>query len=469
MTTTVRVRAASLLAVFTVVVDNTKVNVALPTLAQALATDATTLQWVVESYVLAFAALLLLGGAVTDRFGPAPTMRLGLIGFAAGSVLAAAAPSVGVLIAARVLTGLAAALVMPATLAALVATAPKDRARAVAGWTGVVALSVAVGPVLGGALLVATTWPSLFWLNVPLALGVAVALPRSAHQPIPTAARLDLRGSVLLSGIMLGVVAAVTEAPRLPWLIVPAIAVALLCAAGYARHHRRGDPVLPLVVFRSPQLRISAAALSAMFAAIFGIAFLMPQYLQIVRGVGPLDAGLYILAYAIALVVAAVAAGSVPARYRRLLVTSGLATAAAVHAITALGLTSTTSGWALTAGLAAVGIGIGLAQTPLTDMLLGALGPRTGLGSALNDAVREVAGVIGVALLGSVAVTVTGPNASDSALLDGVRFAAAVAAALLAIAAAATARTTSFTITTGGAPEPDGLTAAVGDRAPRPA
>ncbi|HKQ41452.1 MAG TPA: MFS transporter [Pseudonocardia sp.] len=152
-----RTLAAALLAAFTVVIDNTKVNVALPTLASAFSVDETTLQWIVESYVLAFAALLLLGGAVADRFGPTATMRAGLLAFAAGSAVAAAAPSAGVLVAARVLTGLEAALVMPATLAAVLASAPDDRSRGVAGWTGVVALGVAVGPLVGGALLVVAT------------------------------------------------------------------------------------------------------------------------------------------------------------------------------------------------------------------------------------------------------------------------------------------------------------------------
>lgn len=425
--------AASLVAVFTVVVDNTKVNVALPVLARAFAADETTLQWVVESYVLAFAALLLLGGAVTDRFGPRATMRVGLVAFAAGSVLAAVAQSAGVLVAARVLTGLAAALVMPATMAAVVAAVP-ERSRAVAGWTGVVALGVAVGPVVGGALLVAAGWPSLFALNVPLALGAAVALPRGPH-PLPVVGRLDVRGSALLSGVLVGAVAAVTEAPRHAWLVAPLLAVALACAAGYVRHERRGDAVLPLALFRSSALRASAGPLAVMFAAIFGVAFLLPQYLQLVRGVGPLATGLFVLAYAVALVVAALAAGAVPPRHRRRVVTAGLAVAAAVHALAALGLGPATSGWALAGGLAAVGAGIGLAQTPLTELLLHAVGPRTGLGSALNDAVREVGGVAGVAALGSLAVVVAG-----AALLDGVRAAFAAAAVLLALSAAATAR-----------------------------
>jgi predicted MFS family arabinose efflux permease len=249
-----------------------------------------------------------------------------------------------------------------------------------------------------------------------------------------------VRGSAMLAGVLFGLVTAATEAPRHPWLVVPAVACALLCAAGYARHQRRRDPVLPLDVFRRASLRVSAGALSAMFAAIFGIAFLLPQYLQLVRGVGPLGTGLYVLAYAFALVVASLAAGAVPARHRRLLVTVGLLAAAAVHVLTAVTLAPSTSEWALTAGLATVGIGIGLAQTPLTALLLDAVGPRTGLGSALNDAVREVGGVVGVAVLGSTTVAVAGPAATGSTLLDGVRVAAAVGAALLAIAATVTAR-----------------------------
>ena len=434
-----RILAAALLAAFTVVIDNTKVNVALPTLASAFAVDETTLQWIVESYVLAFAALLLLGGAVADRFGPTATMRAGLLAFAAGSAVAAAAPSAGVLVAARVLTGLAAALVMPATLAAVLASAPDDRSRGVAGWTGVVALGVAVGPLVGGALLVVATWQALFWLNVPLAVGAAVAVSRTPRPAAPTT-RFDVRGCVLLAGVMLGLVAAVTEAPRHAWLVVPAGAGAALCAVAYARHQRRGEPVLPLALFRSPRLRVAIGALSAMFGAIFGVAFLLPQYLQVVRGVGPFGTGLYVLAYALALVGSSVAAGAVARRHRRLLVTSGLLAAAAVHALAAYGLGPATSAWALAAGLAVVGVGIGFAQTPLTELLLQSVGPRTGLGSALNDAVREVGGVVGVAVLGSLAVAVAGPAAGAPALLDGMRAAFAVAAVVLGLAAATTAR-----------------------------
>jgi len=434
-----RTLAAALLAAFTVVIDNTKVNVALPTLASAFAVDETTLQWIVESYVLAFAALLLLGGAVADRFGPTATMRAGLLAFAAGSAVAAAAPSAGVLVAARVLTGLAAALVMPATLAAVLASAPDDRSRGVACWTGVVALGVAVGPLVGGALLVVATWQALFWLNVPLAVGAAVALSRTPRPAAPTT-RFDVRGCVLLAGVMLGLVAAVTEAPRHAWLVVPAGAGAALCAVAYARHQRRGEPVLPLALFRSPRLRVAIGALSAMFGAIFGVAFLLPQYLQVVRGVGPFGTGLYVLAYALALVGSSLAAGAVARRHRRLLVTSGLLAAAAVHALAAYGLGPATSVWALAAGLAVVGVGIGFAQTPLTELLLQSVGPRTGLGSALNDAVREVGGVVGVAVLGSLAVAVAGPAAGAPALLDGMRAAFAVAAVVLGLAAAATAR-----------------------------
>ena len=452
MNSTRRTVAASLLAAFTVVIDNTKVNVALPTLANAFAVDETTLQWIVESYVLAFAALLLLGGAVADWFGPTATMRAGLLVFAAGSAAAAVAPSAGTLVAARVLTGLAAALVMPATLAAVVAAARDDRSRGVAGWTGVVALGVAVGPLVGGALLVAATWPALFWLNVPLAVGAAAALPR-APRPTAPATRFDVRGCALLAGVMLGLVAAVTEAPRHAWLVVPAGAVAAFCAVAYGRHQRRGEPVLPLALFRSARLRTAVGALSAMFGAIFGIAFLLRQYLQVVRGVGPFGTGLCVLAYALALVVSALAAGAVPRRHRRLLVTSGLLAAAAVHGLAAFGLGAATSAWALAAGLAVVGVGIGAAQTPLTELLLHAAGPRNGLGSALNDAVREVGGVVGVAVLGSLAVAVAGPAATGPALLDGMRAAFAVAAVVLVLAAATTARSAvATTATAPGAP-----------------
>lgn len=438
MPTTDRTMLAAAAAAFVVVLDNTKVNVALPTLATQLHGDESTLQWIVQAYVLAFAAPLLLSGGLADRYGRHRTLRVGLLAFAAASALAAAAPSTGLLISARIGTGLAAALVMPATLAAVSAAAPtpQRRTKAVAGWTAVVALAVAVGPPVGGVLLAVTGWPILFWINVPLALAAALLLPRATDAD-PDTTRLDVRGSLLLTGFVLGIVTAATELPRAGWTGAPVVAgacAAVACATAYAFHQRRGAPILPLAMFRQRRLRTAAVVLAAMFGALFGIAFLVPQYLQVVRGDSPLTSGLLILPYALALTAGSLAAGALPARWRATLVVAGLVATAAVHAIAAVGLAPRTPTVALVVGLAVIGVGIGLAQPVLTDAVLASAGDRAGLGSALNDAIREVGGVTGVAVLGSIAAA-AGPLVA-TAMLTGIRWAAAAAALLLLIAAA---------------------------------
>jgi MFS family permease len=438
-----RTAAAAGLAAFTVILDNTKVNVALPTFAALWEADEAALQWIVQAYVLAFAAPLLISGALTDRFGRRATLRAGLLAFAGTSAVAALAGSTQVLILARVLTGLAASLVMPATLAALSAAMPTSqrRARAVAAWTAVVALAVAVGPPVGGALLAAGRgWPILFWINVPLALAAAAVLPWGAESRAVTA-QLDVWGCLLLAGAVLGVVTAVTEVPHVGWTGAPVpfgAAAAVLCAAGYWRHHRHGDPVLPLGLFRGTRLGTATCALLVMFGALFGIAFLVPQYLQVVRGESPLGSGLLVLPYALALAAGSIAAGVLPARFRGGLVVAGLAATAGMHVVAGLGLTARSPVSALVLGLAVIGLGIGLAQPVLTDALLAGTGARAGLGSALNDVVREVGGVAGVAVLGSIAAAAGGAGTplSGTALLTGIRFAAMAAAALMLVATA---------------------------------
>jgi DHA2 family multidrug resistance protein-like MFS transporter len=438
-----RTAAAAGLAAFTVILDNTKVNVALPTFAALWDADEAALQWIVQAYVLAFATPLLISGALTDRFGRRATLRAGLVAFAGTSAVAALAGSTQVLILARVLTGLAASLVMPATLAALTAAmpTPQRRARAVAGWTAVVALAVAMGPPVGGALLAAGRgWPILFWINVPLVLAAAAVLPWGV-EPRAVTARLDVWGCLLLAGAVLGVVTAVTEVPHVGWTGAPVslgAAAAVLCAAGCWRHQRHGDPVLPLKLFRGTRLGTATCALLVMFGALFGIAFLVPQYLQVVRGESPLGSGLLVLPYALALAAGSIAAGALPARFRGGLVVAGLAATAGVHAVAGFGLTARSRVSALVLGLAVIGLGIGLAQPVLTDALLAGTGARAGLGSALNDVVREVGGVAGVAVLGSIAAAAGGAGTplSGTALLTGIRFAAVAAAALMLVATA---------------------------------
>ena len=371
-----------------------------PTLAQALAADETTLQWIVESYVLAFAALLLLGGAAADRFGPEATMRAGLSGSRRARSSRRRRRRRVCWSTARVLTGLAAALVMPATLAAVAAWGAGDRSRAVGGWTGVVALGrrVRAGRRRGAAGGCGVAEPVLAERAARARRrGGTAAQGAPRYPPSPG----SMCGQRHACGVLFGVVAAATEAPRHPWLVVPASPAR--CSAQRLLHAISGAAIrcCRWTCSGRESLRVSAGALSAMFAAIFGIAFLLPQYLQLVRGVGPLGTGLYVLAYAFALVVASLAAGAVPAA----------APAPAGDGRAARrGCGPRTDG----GGPGPVDVGMGAHRRarngrdrhrarsdPADRVAAPRAGPRTGLGSALNDAVREVGGVVGVAVLGS--------------------------------------------------------------------
>ena len=404
---TLAVLCVSLLVI---VLDNTIVNVALPTLVRDLGTSITDLQWVVDAYTLVFAGLLLTMGSLGDRFGRQGALSIGLAIFGLASAAAAFAGGVTPLILARGVMGVGAALIMPATLSILinVFTEARERALAIGIWSAVAGLAVALGPVAGGFLLERFWWGSVFLVNVPIVVIALVAgkflVPTSRN---PNQPPIDRVGA-LLSIVGLGaLVASIIEAPTRGWtapLILAGFALALGSLAGFVLWELRSRaPMLDVRFFSNPRFTAASLTISITFFALFGFIFLATQYLQFVLGYSAFEAGLRTLPFAAALMVMAPLSSKAVERFgtKRIVVLGMLVFASGL----VVASTSTvTSGFA-PVGLAMVlmGAGMGFASAPATESIMGSLPKEhAGVGSAVNDTSREVGGALGVAVLGSL-------------------------------------------------------------------
>ena len=439
------------LSLLVIVVDSTIVNVALPTFARDLHAGTSGLQWIVDAYTLTFAALLLLAGAIADRYGRHHALTAGLAVFAAGSLAAALTHSTAELIAARAIMGVGGAFIMPATLSIItsVFTDHAERTKAIGLWSAVSGLGVAIGPVAGGWLLAHFSWGSIFLVNLPI---VAVALA-AGHWLVPAsraphATRLDLTGALLSVAALTALTYAIIEAPVNGWLSgrtlgLGAIAVGLL-GAFFLREARTGHPMLPLTVFRNPRFTGAGITLTILFFALSGAVFLTTQIYQLVLGYSPLAAGLRALPSAAALAVFSPVGASLAKRAGALVpVTIGLSAVAAGLVFFATG--SATSGYGhYVIAMIAVSTGIGLAMSAATSASMRELPPaQAGVGSAVNDTTRNMGSVLGVAVFGSITASVTASKVAAghtmaSAFVSGADQ-AVIAGAIAAIAGAAIA------------------------------
>ncbi len=404
------VLAVMCLAVFTVNVDTTIVNVTLPTLVAELGATTRDLQWIVDSYLLVFAALVLAGGSLSDRFGRRAVLVVGLAVFGLGNTLAAFADTPGLLIAARALTGVGAAAVFPTTLSILtqVFRARAERARAIGLWGASTGLAVAFGPITGGALLEQYWWGSTFLVKLPIA-AVAIALvvalvPESSD---PAAPRIDLPGLVL-SALGLGaLVFTIIEAPGHGWGSVRTLlgfAVAAAMFGAFVRHERRtSSPMLDLRLFADSRFTSAALAITVAFFALFGFIFLITQYFQFLRGYSPLETGVRILPVALCVAIGSLAGTLLVVRLgNKLVVTTGLLSLAVAYAWVSTA-SNATSYLEIAGQMVLLGLGMGLTSAPATESIMGAVQTdKAGIGSAVNDATREVGGTLGVAVIGSV-------------------------------------------------------------------
>lgn len=389
--------------------DNTILNVALPSIVRSLGASASQLQWMVDAYAVVFAGLLLSLGALGDRAGRKWVFMAGLVVFGGGSAFAAWSGSPDRLTAARAVMGVGAAALMPGTLSILtnVFTAEQDRVRAIGIWSGTTGIGVALGPILGGILLAHFWWGSIFLVNVPFAVAGLVAaiwlVPNSANpsstRPDPVGALLSIFGlGLLLWGII--------EAPGRGWtspLILGALAAAVVALTSFGVWERRiNHPMLPLRFFADRRYSAAIAALALVLFALLGMFFLMTQYLQFALGYSALEAGVRISPVALALLVVApisvVVARRVGTKY---VVTGGMILIAIGLAV--LSSTTVEGTYRDCIGpLVLVGVGVALALAPSTESVIGSLPlAEAGVGSATNDTAMQVGGALGVGVLGT--------------------------------------------------------------------
>jgi MFS transporter, DHA2 family, multidrug resistance protein len=407
------------LSVFLVVVDNTIVNVALPTLSRDLSASTSQLQWIVDAYSLVFAGLLLAGGSLGDRFGRKGALQVGLTWFALTSLLAAFAGSSEQLIAARAAMGLGAALVFPATLAILtnVFTEPSERAKAIGVWSATSGLAVALGPITGGYLLEHFWWGSVFLVNIPVVL-VALVL---GHVVLPVtrdpdAGRLDPVGLLTsIAGVVL-LVYTVIEAPSHGWTSTATIAgfvgAAALLTVFVLWELRRRDPMLDVRVFGNARFSAASASVAIAFFGLFGFIFLITSYFQVVRGYSTLSAGLHTLPFAVAAAVMAPLGARLALRFGTKLVVAGGLASMSIGFFWASTVSPDTPYWGPLVGqMVLMGAGLTLTTAPATEAILGSLPKeKAGVGSAVNDTTRELGGTLGVAVVGSVFSSIYGPR-----------------------------------------------------------
>ncbi len=400
------------LSVFLVVVDNTIVNVALPSLSRDLGASTTSLQWIVDIYSLAFAGLLLAGGGVGDRFGRKGVMEVGLIGFGVCSALAAASHTTGALITSRALMGVAAAFVFPASLAILttVFTDSSERQKALGIWGATSGIAVAFGPITGGALLEHFWYGSIFLINVPIViitlLGTVFLIPKL--DPLEHH-RFDTRGVIISTlGVSL-LVLAIIQGPQWGWASVTTLA----CFAGAAAlltiftlvELRTAHPLLDVRVFTVPRFTGGALAVAVAFFCLFGFIFLITQYFQFVKGYSTLSAGVHTLPFAIVAAVFTPIAAVVALRVgSRLVVGIGLLLMGGGLLTAGLTSTPTTSFFGpILVSMVLLALGLSAITAPATEAVMGALAAdQVGAGAAVNNTTRELGGTLGVAVLGSV-------------------------------------------------------------------
>ncbi len=398
------------LAVFAINLDVTIVNVALPDLGRELNASTKDLQWIVDGYNLAFAALVLAAGSLGDRFGRRPALLVGLIGFAGASGVGAAVGSPAALITVRFVMGAFAAMIYPTTLSVINNVFPDrgERAKAIGLWGAVTGLGVAFGPVTGGFLLAHYSWPSVFIALVPVALLAAILtfalVPESSN---PAEAHMDAPGLVASSAAIGSLVYTIIEAPGRGWGSVPTLVgfaiTAALVMSFVVLEHRSADPMIDVSLFRTPAFSAASGAVTVCFFALYGFIFLITQYFQFVRGYGTLSTGTRILPVAVTIGVGSVAGARLAGRIgTRIVVGTGLVLFAGSFTWMAVASTLIPYSWIVVI-MVLMGLGLGLTSAPATESILSVLPPaKTGVGSAVNDATREAGGTLGVAVIGSV-------------------------------------------------------------------
>jgi len=403
------------MSLFIVGLDNTIVNVALPSIRRELHASVPQLQWTIDSYTLVLASLLMLSGSMADRFGRARVFKLGLVLFTLGSLLCSLAPTVQLLIVFRMVQAVGGSMLNPVAMSIIrnTFTDARERAQAIGIWAGVIGLSMAMGPVLGGALVEAGSWRSVFWVNVPIGLLAAALTWRFVPESkAPRARRIDPVGQLLVIVLLAGTVYAIIEGPSHGWLsaeILGLFALAALAVGALIRYERRRvDPLIDVRFFASVPFSGATVIAVAAFTALGGFLFLNTIYLQDGRHLSPLHAGLYLLPMAATTALVGPLTGRLVAARgaRPSLVIGGVAILLSGLLLT--GLSVTTSPALLFASYVLFGIGFGSVNPPITNTAVSGMPPaQAGVASAVASTSRQVGLSLGVALAGAIAVVTT--------------------------------------------------------------
>jgi EmrB/QacA subfamily drug resistance transporter len=400
--------------------DMTIVNVALPDMSNDLDAGIGELQWVLDAFLVSLAGLLLVGSGLADRFGRRRVFLSGLVGFAAASVLTAASQTVGEVIVARVLMGVAASCVLPPALSLLAVLFPPElRPKAVGIWSAVAGIGLALGPVAGGVLVDVASWRWVFLVNVPFVVVAAPLglrwLPESRR---PGAPPLDIPGVVLSTVALTGIVFALIEGVDAGWtspaVLCAAVAGIAAGVAFFAVELRRAQPLFDVRVLARRPVAAGAFAILAAYIATLGMLFLLPQYVQYVQDGSALASGLELAPFGVGLGAFAPLGGRLVARYGpRVVLLAGLLTATAGF-VPLLLLSGDSSPALVLIGAGIVGCGLGLTVPPATAVIMNDLGlEKAGDGAALNQLSRQVGGALGVAIVGSVFAVIYAAKVAD--------------------------------------------------------
>ena len=402
-------------------IDETILSVAIPSLQRDLGASASSLLWMMNSYMLVFGGLLLTMGGIGDRFGRARMLRYGLAVFALSSLGAALAQSPAQLIGARAIMGVGGAMMMPATLAIIVNVfKEKEKPKAIAIWAMMAGIGIALGPILGGALLKYFYWGSVFLVNVPIAvIAIAASLFLVPDSRDPESRPLDIPGALLSMGAVSALILAIIEGPQWgaasPWLAIT-VATAVILGVGFVLRERRAKyPLLNFALFRLPRFSTGAAAVSLAFFSIVGFMFGFTQYLQFVQGHTPLAAGIRFLPIAGGVMLGAMASEELVRRFGTTrVVAAGLVIMTATMPLVLLWEVNT-SYMVIGPIVAMIALGVGLVFAPAAEAIMGAVGAaRAGVGSAMNDVTQMLAGAFSIAVVGSVTYAIYAARLGDA-------------------------------------------------------
>jgi EmrB/QacA subfamily drug resistance transporter len=398
------------LSLVIIVMDNTILNVAIPRLVTDLGASNSQLQWIVDSYTIVFAGLLLTAGSLGDRFGRKRALTIGILLFALGSSLSALQSTASGLIFTRAFMGIGGALIMPSTLSILtnVFRDPKERARAIGVWAAFSGIGVAFGPMIGGLLLKHFSWSSVFWVNLPIsALALTAGRFFVTESRNPHEGKLDPRGAVLSIVGLVALLFAIIEVPSKGWTspdMAAALAIAVVFVGAFiAWELHTPNPMLDMRFYKNRRFSAANVAVTLTMFSLFGSLFLMTQYWQLVHSYTPLQVGVRLIPYALTMMIVAPLSARIVERFgTKLVMVTGLTiVGTSMLALSTLGVHSSYPRVIL--NLMANALGIGLTMAPATESIMGSL-PRNkaGVGSAVNDTTRQVGGALGVAVIGSV-------------------------------------------------------------------